>query len=78
MDRIFNADTPKEAYEELYQSQVGDVFEVEEDDYETVMERINEYLPPNRSFETFPINPGTDLYTMYGPGHCVVTLNEIL
>lgn len=78
MDRIFNVDTPKEEYAKLYELGVGQVFKYEMDDYETVMERIKEYMPPNRCFEVFPINPGTDLYTMHGPNHCVVTLNEIL
>lgn len=77
MDKIIlDINSPKEKYSELFSLSVGDVFKVVSDDYETVMERINEYLPSEQNFEVFPITPGTDLYTMYGPCHCVVTLNE--
>lgn len=79
MDKIIlDINSPKEQYGRLFSLKVGEVFKVNSDDYETVMERINEYLPDDLNFEVFPITPGTDLYTMYGPCHCVVTLNEKL
>lgn len=74
----FDKTTGQSRYNRLFTLEVGQVFRVEESDYETVMERIREYLPENRSFEVFPITPGTDLYTMHGPSHCVVVKNELL
>lgn len=65
-------------YAELYEQPVGTVIKVDYDNYETVMERILENTPAGKSFEVYPINPGTDLYTMYGPNHCIVTKNESL
>lgn len=69
---IFTEATPKEQYDELFKLDVGQVFKIASD-YETVMARIEEYTPENLTFEVFPINPGTSLYTLYGPDHCVVT-----
>lgn len=74
---IFTESSPKEQYEELYKLDMGSVFKVQSD-YETVMRRIEDYKPQNLSFKVFPINPGTDLYIMYGPDHCVVTDNRQL
>lgn len=74
---IFTESSPKEQYEELYKLDMGSIFKVQSD-YETVMRRIEDYKPQNLSFKVFPINPGTDLYTMYGPDHCVVTDNRQL
>ena len=65
-------------YSALYDQPVGTVIRVDYDNYETVMERIAENVPSGKSFEVYPINPGTDLYTMYGPNHCIVTKNESL
>lgn len=70
---ILNENSPKETYDELYKLAVGDVFKIEAD-YETVMLRIQSAKP--YPFEVFPITPGTSLYTLYGCGHMVVTLNE--
>jgi hypothetical protein len=74
---VFTEDSPKEQYDELYKLDMGDVFKIASD-YETVMRRIEEYMPENLVFKVFPINPGTDLYTMYGPDHSVVTDNRML
>lgn len=74
----FTEDTPKEQYDELYKLDMGQVFKVLTKDYETVMQRIEDYLPENLVFKVFPINPGTDLFTMYGPEHCVITDNRML
>lgn len=68
---VFTEDSPQEQYLELYKLPKGSVFKVKSD-YETVMRRIEEYKPESLIFEVFPINPGTSLYTMYGPDHCVV------
>lgn len=73
----FNENTPREIYEELFGSEEGTVFGVEESDYETVMQRIEEYKPEGSDFEVFPINPGTQLYSTYGAGHCVVVKNTL-
>lgn len=74
---VFTENTSKEQYEELYKLNMGDVFKIESD-YETVMRRIEEYMPENLVFKVFPINPGTSLYTMYGPDHCVITDSQQL
>lgn len=68
---ILNGSSPRELYNEVFQLEVGQVFKVESD-YETVMRRIHEYSNSG-TFEVYPIAPGTDLYIMYGPDHCVVT-----
>lgn len=65
-------------YSALYDQPVGTVIRVDYDNYETVMERITENTPSGKSFEVYPVTPGTDLYTMYGPNHCIVTKNENL
>lgn len=69
---VFTENSPQEQYEKLYQLDIGDVFKIKSD-YETVMRRIEYYRPENLVFKVFPITPGTSLYTMYGPDHCVVT-----
>ena len=74
---VFNENTPKEQYDELYKLPEGSIFKVEAD-YETVMMRIEEYKPEGHTFEVFPINPGTDQYTLVGPNHCMVTVNTLL
>ena len=74
---VFNENTGKEQYEELYKLPAGRIFKVEAD-YETVMMRIEEYKPEGHTFEAFPINPGTDQYTLVGPNHCMVTVNTLL
>ena len=71
---VFTEDSPQSQYEELFKLKVGDVFKVSSD-YETVMRRIEEFTPKGVTFEVFPINPGTDLYTMYGSDHLVVVEN---
>lgn len=74
---IFTENSPREQYEELYKLDMGSVFEIRSD-YETVVRRIKEYKPQDLLFDVFPINPGTDLYTVYGPNHLVVTDNRML
>ena len=68
---VLDCNSLEEDYKQLYELNVGDVFKIA-DDYEAVMLRIEHYTPENLIFEVFPINPGTSLYTMYGPDHCVV------
>ena len=74
---IFTENSPREQYEHLYKLNMGDVFKIQSD-YETVMQRIEDYKPQNLIFKVFPINPGTSLYTLYGPDHCVVVNNQRL
>lgn len=73
---VFNESTPREQYEELFKLREGELFKVEAADYETVMERIEECKPTDREFEVFPVNPGTETYTMVGPDHLVITKNQ--
>lgn len=73
----FTESSSKEQYDKLFLLGKGEVFKVSSD-YETVMRRIEEYKPHGVTFRTFPINPGTSLYTIYGPDHCVVTENSAL
>lgn len=72
---VFTEDTPKEQYDQLFTLEVGRVFKVKSG-YETVMLRIEEYKPKNKKFEVTYISPGTSLYIMYGPDHCIVTENS--
>ena len=74
---VFTESTPKEQYEKLYNLEIGQVFKIQSG-YETVMRRIEDYMPHNRVFKVFPINPGTSLYTIYGPCHCVITDNRVV
>ena len=69
----FDENSPKEMYDELYKCDEGYVFKV--NDYETVMQRIEDYKPAEGEFETFPINPGTEQYSLVGPDHCVIVKN---
>lgn len=74
---VFDESSPKEQYDELFKLEIGEIFKIQSD-YETVMRRIDEYAPGNILFKVFPINPGTALYTLYGPDHCIVTDNRML
>lgn len=74
---VISEDSPKEKYAELYTLDEGAIFKVA-GNYETVMRRIIDYKEPNRTFEVFPINPGTDQYTLVGPDHCMVVKNQLL
>lgn len=74
---VFNENTSREQYEELYELPEGTIFKVETD-YETVMRRIEEYKPDGLIFEVFPITPGTDQYTLVGPDHCIIVENTLL
>ena len=72
---VFTADTPREQYEELYKLPEGQIFKVQSEDFETVMQRIEDYKPDNVEFETFPVTPGTYTYSLTGPDHCVIVKN---
>lgn len=72
---VLTENSLEEQYKELYKLQMGDVFKIESG-YETVMRRIEDYLPKGQIFKVFPITPGTDLFILYGPDHCVVTNNQ--
>ena len=73
---ILDENSTKESYEELFKLPKGDVVKVT--DYETVMQRIEDYKPTGGAFEVFPINPGTQLYTLYGCDHVVITENTFV
>lgn len=68
---VITENSSEEQYQELYKLSQGDVFKTE-GSYETIMRRLHEFLPENKIFKTFPITPGTSLFTIYGPLHCVV------
>jgi len=68
--------SPTEDYLALFDEPVGTVLRV--DNFETVMRRIEENIPEGKTFELTSINPGTQLYTMYGCGHCIVTANVVV
>ena len=73
----FDENTPREQYEELYKLSEGQLFKVNAADYETVMQRIEDYKPAECEFEVFPVNPGTDTYSLTGPDHCVIVKNTL-
>lgn len=73
---IFTENSPQEQYNELFKLNKGDIFKISSD-YETVLRRIDEYKPNNLDFKVFPITPGTSLYTMYGPDHCIIVSKDI-
>ena len=75
----FNEQTPMGEYEKLFSSPIGTVFRIYEGDFETVTRRINDLLQEKSSTVNFryaPIVHGLPLYTMYGPEHCIVTMNS--
>lgn len=74
---VFDENTPREQYEELYKLGEGQLFKVNAADYETVMQRIEDYKPAEGEFEVFPVNPGTDTYSLTGPDHCVIVKNTL-
>lgn len=61
--------------QKVYDLEVGDVFKIV-GDYEAVMHNIEVFTPSGFEFEVFPITPGTSLFTMYGPDHCVVVKKQ--
>lgn len=80
MEIKLNRYSDESDYAELYAQEVGFVFFIEPDDYEIVITKINTYwhsVPKLESFEVYPINPGTDLYTMYGYGHSIISEKKI-
>lgn len=72
---ILNGQSTREEYNALFLLKAGDVFKISSE-YETVLERIEELHGDD--FQVFPINPGTDLFTIYGDSHLVVTKNNLL
>lgn len=74
MITVSNNSTAEEI-SQLFELNVGDVFRISEG-FEGVMMLIEIQTPKDKDFEVYPITPGTELYTMYGAGHCVVTKNS--
>ena len=74
---IFDANSPQKQYTELFTRREGSIFKVITADYETVMQRIEDYKPKEGDFEVFPITPGTDTYSLVGPEHCIITKNTL-
>lgn len=65
-------DSTAEEYAGIFSLAIGDIVRFV-GNYETIMRRIKEYLPEGLVFELTYIAPGTSLYIMYGPDHCIVT-----
>ena len=74
---VFDANSPMEQYEELFTMAAGYLFEVVPEDYETVLERLEELKPMEQEFEVFPVNPGTYVYSLTGPNHVMVVKNSV-
>lgn len=74
---FIDRNSTRKDFEQLYMLNVGDVFKIAEDDFETIAQRIEDYAPENLEFEFYPITPGTKLYTLYGSEHCIVTKKSI-
>lgn len=70
-----NGDSTKDEYAQIYKLGLGGIFEIESD-YETVVLRIEKYMPKGLEMDVFPITPGTDLFTIYGDSHVIVTFFE--
>ena len=70
-----NGDSTKLQYAPLYKLGLGGIFEIESD-YETVILRIEKYMPDGLEMDVFPITPGTDLFTIYGDSHLIVTFYD--
>lgn len=66
----------QEAYTNLFGSPVGTIVNVL--NYETVFRRIEEYKPAGLEFELYPITPGTDLFTIYGCDHAIISVNRVV
>lgn len=62
----------------LFMKPVGTVVKIPDKDYETVLRRLEDLIPTDLEFELTPINPGTSLFTLYGPEHCIVTKRAVL
>ena len=72
---VLSETSSDEEYKELFTKPVGYVFKAE-GDYEAVLQTIEYFTPEDLDFEVFPCNPGTHLYSQYGPDHLVVTKNQ--
>ena len=77
LNRKLRISNHPESFIQVYDLNIGDVFQVVED-YEAVMSNIEKFTPSTLIFEVFPITPGTSLFTMYGPDHCVVVRKELV
>lgn len=74
---VLTENTPIEEYSRLYSQEPGFIFKIE-GDYEAVMQRIEAHVPTELAeFKVYPINPGTKLFMLTGPDHCVVTKREL-
>lgn len=68
-------DIPSPDFNKVYDLAVGEVFQYTHD-VETLMVYIQANLPVTLSeFEVRTISPGTNLYTLYGPNACIVTVS---
>lgn len=72
---VLSETSTQEEINVLYEKEVGTIFKVK-GDYEAVLSRIEQGVPQGKKFEVFPINPGTQLFSQWGPDHCVITENK--
>lgn len=63
-------------FDGIYSLPVGSVIKIEGNLYETVLIRIINRTPVGKQYEVTSITPGTDLFTLYGSNHLLVTKNQ--
>ena len=68
---VFNPFTEESQYQLLFTLPQNTVFKIDSD-FETVLRRIDDYKG-DIPFTVFPVTPGTDLFTMFGCNHWVIT-----
>lgn len=67
-----------EDIEKILSFPVGTVFEMDFNVFEELAARIERIIPEGSTFNYGTINPGTDLYTIFGYNHCVILQNDLL
>ena len=72
-----NKDSTNEELLEVLNSEVGTVVFITETDFYEVIGRLFRLKPQESDFDLSAIMAGTDLYSMYGSGHLIITQNTI-
>jgi hypothetical protein len=75
---VINETTEQEYLDHIFSLGVGGVFQFVEQSvkYETIQQRLKEYVPEGKVFEVRYATPGTILYSLYGANTLVVTKNS--
>lgn len=58
-------------FDSVYDAPVGEIIKIEGDDYEFVLEKIQNNIPAGKTFRVREILQGTELFTSTGP-HCLI------